>query len=112
LVRKLAKLRRQGSQFRYGEHYFYNHFDRYQSRRVLLFSCLDDSAFSLVPLNFGDADQTVPFWFPIDGDYREELHRLDNLHGVTALRQNWLTILSNYGRVWTIGIVTYAQMSM
>jgi 1,4-alpha-glucan branching enzyme len=71
LVRKLTKLRHQGSQFRYGEHYFYNHFDRYQSKSILLFSRWNDSAFSLVALNFSDADQIVPFWFPLDGNYRK-----------------------------------------
>jgi maltooligosyltrehalose trehalohydrolase len=102
LVRKLARLRRRGSQFRHGEHYFYNHFDRYQSKGILLFSRWDDSAFSLVALNFSDVDQTVPFWFPIGGEYREELHGVDSLHGVIQLQQRWLTVPSNYGRVWTV----------
>ena len=102
LVRRLIKLRGHGSQFRSGDHYFYNHYDRYQSKGVLLFSRQDDSAFSLVALNFGDWEQTVPFWFPISGDYREELHGLDNLHGVAEYAQWWLTIPSNYGRVWTV----------
>ncbi len=106
LVRKLTKLRHQGSQFRYGEHYFYNHFDRYQSKSILLFSRWNDSAFSLVALNFSDADQIVPFWFPLDGNYREELHGLDNLCGIIALKQNWLKIPSNYGRIWTIETAT------
>jgi hypothetical protein len=29
---------------------------------------------TLVAINIGDADQTVPFWFPLGGDYVEELH--------------------------------------
>jgi maltooligosyltrehalose trehalohydrolase len=103
LVRKLTKLRQQGSQFRRGNHYFYNHYDRYQSRGVLLFSRQDDSAFSLVALNFGDADQAVPFWFPISGDYREELHGgANNLPGIVEGVQHWLTVPSNYGRIWTV----------
>ena len=102
LVRKLTKLRQQGSQFRRGNHYFYNHHDRYQSKGVLLFSRQDSSAYSLVALNFGDADQTVPFWFPISGDYGEELHREHNLPGIVKNTQCWLTVPSNYGRIWTV----------
>jgi 1,4-alpha-glucan branching enzyme len=102
LVRKLTKLRQRGSQFRCGNHYFYNHYDRYQSRGVLIFSRQDDSAFSLVALNFGDADREVPFWFPISGDYREELHGGDNLPGVVEGAQHWLLVPSNYGRIWTV----------
>jgi 1,4-alpha-glucan branching enzyme len=102
LTRKLVRLRRQQPQFRSGEHFFYNHDDRYQSKGVLLFSRQDAHAFSLVALNFGDADQTVPFWFPRGGDYREELHGLDNLPGMAAGAQGWLTIPSNYGRIWTV----------
>ena len=38
--------------------------------------------YTLVALNTGDQEQSVPFWFPIGGDYLEELHggALD-LHG-------------------------------
>lgn len=103
LVRKLLRLRRQRAEFRGGEHFFYNHHDRYQSRGVLLFSRWQGGAFSLVALNFSDADQTVPFWFPIAGDYQELLHGQDTLTGVQALAQRAITIPSNYGRIWSIG---------
>jgi maltooligosyltrehalose trehalohydrolase len=103
LIRRLAALRRTGSQFRRGDHYFYNHHDHYQSKAVLLFSRQDASAFSLVALNFGDADQTVPFTFPVAGDFQEELHGLDSLMGVQAGETRHLAIPSNYGRVWTRG---------
>jgi maltooligosyltrehalose trehalohydrolase len=106
LVRNLIKLRRQGSQFRRGAHHFYNHHDRYQSKRVLLFSRQDERAFSLVALNFGDADQIVPFWFPVGGVYREELHGVENLGAVLEHEQRWLLVPSNYGRVWTTEIAT------
>jgi len=45
----------------------------------------------------------VPFWFPIAGDYVEELHggALD-LKNVPALQQVWLNIPSHYGRIWTL----------
>lgn len=100
LVRKLVKLRRERSHFRTGEHFFYNHDDRYHSKNVLLFSRYEQNAFSLVALNFGDTAQTVPFWFPIGGSYREELHG-ENLHDVPQLQETWITIPGNYGRIWT-----------
>jgi hypothetical protein len=56
----------------------------------------------LVAINIGDADQTVPFWFPIAGDYVEELHGgALNLRNVPALQEFAVTIPSHYGRVWT-----------
>ena len=53
-------------------------------------------------LNISDADQAVPFWFPIAGDYVEELHGggLD-LKNVPALQQISLDVPSHYGRIWT-----------
>ena len=72
LVRKLLKLRKE-PQFQKGDHWFYDDFLRYQSKGVLLFSRKLGDAFSLVALNFGDSDQTVPFQFPIAGRYVEEL---------------------------------------
>jgi 1,4-alpha-glucan branching enzyme len=102
LVRKLIKLRRQHPQFRYGEHFFYNHYDRYQSRNVMLFSRKYGNNFSLIALNFGDQDQTVLFDLPFSGDYREELHGHDNLKEIVGGVGSWLTVPSNYGRIWTI----------
>jgi maltooligosyltrehalose trehalohydrolase len=101
LVRSLLALRRGGVQFRRGDYYFHNHYDRYQSRRVLLFSRSHGEDFSLVALNFGDEDQTVPFTFPVGGHYREELHGLD-LQDVAAGSETSLTVPSNYGRIWTL----------
>jgi len=102
LVRRLIALRNARTHFRRGAHCFYNHYDLYQSKGVLLFSRQDASAFSLVALNFGDADQVVPFTFPYPGDYREELHGLGILAGVQAGETRSLTIPSNYGRIWTV----------
>lgn len=51
-------------------------FARYQTYR-----------YTLVAVNTGDSDQTVPFWFPIGDDYAEELHGAAlNLTGVASLR--------------------------
>jgi maltooligosyltrehalose trehalohydrolase len=101
LVRALIDLRRRAIQFRRGDYYFHNHFDNYQSRRVLLFSRTHGDDFSLVAINLGDQDQTVPFTFPAGGDYREELHGY-GLTGVAAGVETSLTVPSNYGRIWTL----------
>lgn len=102
LVRKLIRLRRNGSQFQSGDFYFYNDWDQYQSRGLLLFSRSDAHRFSLVALNFGDSDQSVPFVFPRSGWYQEELHGSDNFALTNAGEVRWLTIPSHYGRVWTV----------
>lgn len=102
LVRKLIALRKRGAQFRTGSHYFHNHFERYQSKQVLLFSREDENAYSLVALNFSDSDQWVPFSFPAAGDYLEELHGEDSLMNVPAGTEYWVCIPSNYGRIWTL----------
>lgn len=100
LVRRLLAIRRQ-DHFRRGEHYFYNNYGRYQSKGVLLFSRSADQSFSLVALNFTDQDHSVPFTFPLAGDYREELHGQANLSALAAEEERWLTIPSNYGCIWT-----------
>jgi 1,4-alpha-glucan branching enzyme len=100
LVRRLLQIRGQ-AQFRQGEHYFYNDYDRYQSKGVLLFSRRTDQSFSLVALNFTDQDQSVLFGFPLSGDYLEELHGERNLTGFAADEERWVTIPSNYGCIWT-----------
>lgn len=102
LIRKLSKLRKEKSQFREGQYYFYNHYDNYISKDVLLFSREHNGSFSLVGLNFGDAEQSVPFTFPRSGSYSEELHGQDNIDHVNAGSEQWLNIPSNYGRVWTL----------
>ena len=101
LVRKLIRLRRDHSQFRRGGHDFHNDYHLYTSRGVLLYTRHLDDAWSLVALNFTDAEAWVPYAFPRDGRYREELHGLDNLEGVHAGSQTWLRLPSNYGRVWS-----------
>lgn len=100
LTRKLVALRRDLPQLREGEHFFYNDRGRYQERQVLVFSRRIGDALTVVALNFGDADQTVPFTFDVGGKYREELHGHD-LTDVDAGHEKWLTIPSNYGRIWT-----------
>ena len=103
LVRKLTTLRRDRRELRHGNYYFYNHDERYQFRGVLMFSREDAGRFTLVALNFSGEEQTVPFWFPIAGNYREQLHDQpqDVLNGVPAWGQRDLRVPGNYGRVWS-----------
>ncbi len=102
LVRDLLRLRRDLPQLRAGAHFFFDDWDRYQSRGLLLFARYTDTSYTLVALNTGDSEQTVPFWFPFGGRFREELHggALD-LTGVQAWQPTSLTVPSNYGRIWT-----------
>jgi len=104
LVRKLLQIRRDGEQFRLGEYFFFNEWDRYLSKGLLLFARWAASRYSLVAVNTSDNAHTIPFWFPISGHYREELHggALD-LSGIIALQEASLRLPSNYGRVWTTG---------
>ena len=102
LARKLARIRQNRSHIRRGAFFFFNHWDRYQRAGALLFARYEGARYTLVAVNTSDTDQIVPFWFPIGGDYVEELHggALD-LKGVPALGEVALTIPSHYGRIWT-----------
>lgn len=102
LVRKLLRIRRQRPQLRRGSYFFFNHWDRYLSRGVLFFARSLGAKYTLVAVNISDAEQEVPFWFPIGGQYVEELHGGDlNLNNIVPLQETLLTIPSNYGRIWT-----------
>jgi maltooligosyltrehalose trehalohydrolase len=103
LVRRLLRIRRQKDHIRRGTYFFFNDWDRYQQLGILLFARYDGARYTLVAVNVGDTAQSVPFWFPVAGDYVEELHggALD-LKNVPALQQVWLDIPSHYGRIWTL----------
>lgn len=103
LMRRLLRIRRQRDHIRQGTYFFFNDWDRYQQFGILLFARYNGARYTLIAVNFGDTDRTVPFWFPMAGDYAEELHgdALD-LKNVPALQQVWLNIPSHYGRVWTL----------
>ncbi len=107
LVRDLLELRRRLSHLRDGEHWFFNDYDRYLRHGLLLFAryYANTPAYSLIALNFTGTTQHAPFWFPVPGDYREELHGAAdptlNLTGVGAYEERWLEVPSNYGRIWT-----------
>jgi maltooligosyltrehalose trehalohydrolase len=102
LVRKLLRVRTSREQARRGTYYFFNDWNRYQSRGVLVFARYSGPAYTLVAINIGDSDQSVPFWFPIGGNYQEELHGgALNLNGIVPLQQTTLNIPAHYGRIWT-----------
>jgi maltooligosyltrehalose trehalohydrolase len=102
LVRDLLRLRRERPQLRSGRYFFFDDWDRYQSRGLLLFARYTADSYTLVALNTSDAAQTAPFWFPVAGHFREELHGgAGDLGGVRALEATTLSIPSNYGRIWT-----------
>ena len=100
LVRRLMKLRRK-PQFQYGDHWFYDDPQRYQSKGLLLFSRRQGDTFSLIALNFTDRDQIVSFQFPLAGIYGEELHGQDSFQ-VSAGEEREITVPSNYGRIWSV----------
>ena len=102
LVRALLRIRAARAHLRGGNYYFFNEWERYQQKGVLLYARYDGPSYTLIAVNTSDHDHTVPFWFPIGGDYVEELHggALD-LHGVTPWTETPLVIPSNYGRIWT-----------
>jgi len=102
LVRKLLRILARRPQIRRGAYFFFNDWERYLARGLMLFARYEDARYTLVAVNTGDTDQTVPFWFPLGGDYVEELHGGDlGLKGIAALRPTLLTIPSHYGRIWT-----------
>src|SRR6476646_10023793 len=102
LVRELLHIRKNRPQLRNGAYYFFNDWDRYLSKGLLLFARYSGPAYTLVAINTSDVDQTVPFSFPIGGSYVEELHGGDlNLSGIVPLQETLLTIPSHYGRIWT-----------
>jgi 1,4-alpha-glucan branching enzyme len=101
-VRKLLRIRRNRPQLRSGAYYFFNDWDLYLSKGLLLFARYNGPEYTLVAINTGDVDQTVPFWLPIGGNYLEELHGGDlNLSGIVPLQETSLGIPSHYGRIWT-----------
>ncbi|MDA8141753.1 MAG: alpha-amylase family glycosyl hydrolase [Desulfobacteraceae bacterium] len=106
LFRKLLSLRQSMPELRRGEHYFYNHYDNYQSKQVLLFHRKEGVHFSLVALNFGDQPQWVPYTFQQAGTYQEMLHGQEdpslNLEQVQAGVPYWFEVPGNYGRIWRI----------
>jgi maltooligosyltrehalose trehalohydrolase len=99
LTRKMVGLRRSCDELRRGDHYFYNDYDKYLSRGVLLFRRSSAAVTSLIAVNFTGTDQSVPYTFEQGGPYIEQLHGADNFT-VSAGQEQWLTIPSNYGRVW------------
>lgn len=105
LVRRLLRLRREREELRRGEVFFFNDPARYQDQGLLLFARWLGSHYTLVALNMSGSERRVPFWFPIAGSYLEQLHGAEDprlhLGDVSAWEETWLTLPSNYGRVWS-----------
>jgi maltooligosyltrehalose trehalohydrolase len=102
LVRKLTKIRRGGTQFTDGDHFFYNDFTNFNSKGLLAFSRRLGTTFSLIVVNFTDQQQSANFAFPISGSYVEQIDGTQNLPGVVAGVAQALSIPSNYGYIWTV----------
>lgn len=106
LMRRLLTIRNARSEFRSGEHFFYNEPDRYQNNGLLLFGrwTTAPAAFSLVALNFTANAQSAPFWFPIAGTYNEQIwgNAADQFTGVTTANPVTISVPANCGRIWSI----------
>jgi maltooligosyltrehalose trehalohydrolase len=102
LVRKLTKIRKGGTQFTDGDHYFYNDYANFNSKGLLAFSRQLGSTFSLVVVNFTDQQQTASFVFPRSGNYLEQIEGALNLTSVVAGAAQTISVPSNYGCIWTI----------
>jgi 1,4-alpha-glucan branching enzyme len=101
LVRKLTKIRRGGTQFSDGLHFFYNDFGNFNSKGLLAFSRQVGTTFSLIVVNFTDQSQSTSFTFPSSRDYVEEIEGAQNLPGVVAGVPRPIAVPSNYGCIWT-----------
>jgi maltooligosyltrehalose trehalohydrolase len=103
LVRALLALRKRHAHLRRGAHFFFNEPDRYQQHGALLYARWDSAAYTLIAVNFSEVPLTVPFWFPVSGNYVEELHGAPhNLNDVVAYEQRIIQLPANYGRIWTM----------
>ena len=100
LFRKLVAMRKEEPLFRRGDYFFFNDWQKYQSKGLLLFERSYRGTKGVVALNFSDYDQSVEFTFERGGDYYEQLHGEDNLLGINDKDRHTLHIPSNYGRVW------------
>lgn len=101
LVRRLLRIRRDRAHLRDGEYFFFNHWERYLAKGVLLFARYRDARYTLVAVNTSDVEHTVPFWFPVGGDYADELEGGIALANVAPLAETAVTIPSNYGKILT-----------
>lgn len=102
LLRKLTKIRRGGTQFSDGQHFFYNDYNNFNSKGLLAFSRQMGNTFSLVVVNFTNQQQTTSFAsFPTSGNYVEEIEGAQNLNGVVAGAAQTIRVPSNYGCIWT-----------
>jgi glycosidase len=100
LVRQLIQIRKNGAQFKSGDHEFVNDYANYQSKGLLLFSRTLGSKTSLVALNFTATEQSASYVFATSGDYAEEIDGV-TMTGVQSGVPRAFSVPSHYGRVWT-----------
>lgn len=100
LTRKLLRLRRQRTELRQGDHWYYADPAVYQNRGVMIFRRSQAASTTVIAVNFTDTDAAVPFTPPAPGQWTE---RLDGQASFVAApgQELQLTIPSNYGRIWT-----------
>ncbi|WP_321404471.1 alpha-amylase family glycosyl hydrolase [Maridesulfovibrio sp.] len=102
LVRSLLKIRKRGNQFRMGDYFFFNDWQKYLSKGLLVYRRNYGELESFVAINFTQTDQKVPISFRFSGNYVEELHNKKRLDGVESGKSYIVEVPSNYGVVWTL----------
>jgi 1,4-alpha-glucan branching enzyme len=102
LVRRLIALRRGEPVFRRGSYYFYNNWTQHQWRGLLLFERRHEGSWAIVALNFSEYDHDVTLTFPRPGEWKEQLHGIDNRLVMDAGSPETAHIPSHYGKVWLI----------
>jgi maltooligosyltrehalose trehalohydrolase len=100
LYRKLIALRNNEDVFRQGAFYFFNDWNEYQSKGILLFRRTLNNVAALVALNFTMVEQTFSFRFDSGGNYIEQLHQADNQNNVKNDEVRTLKVPANYGKIW------------
>ena len=75
LVRKLLRIRANRNQIRRGSYFFFNDWERYQRLGVLALRPVRRRELHASRYKHQQCRLTVPFWFPLSGDYAEETSR-------------------------------------
>jgi maltooligosyltrehalose trehalohydrolase len=103
LVKTLLALRKNQSQFRGGEYYFFDDWDNQLSNGVLVYRRRSAAVDSFVAVNFGESPQSIGICFERGGDYVEDLfnNSSDMLADVQPGEVRQVNIPENCGRVWT-----------
>jgi maltooligosyltrehalose trehalohydrolase len=101
LVRRLLAIRRNRAEVRQGNSFFFNNWNRYQSQGMLLFARYVGAQYTLVAVNTDGVSHTVPFWFPVGGNYIEQIYGGAPVN-YGAWVESWITVPAHDGRIWSI----------